>query len=68
MESIANLNNELVSMFPRGIKIILSTLPLPEYSLLISFSLSIIGLVLLVSVIRWNPPRHIPEGLKEKYN
>lgn len=68
MEALADLNTHLLSKFPRGIKIILSELPLQDYSLLISFALTFIGIILLILVIRWNPPRPIPEGLKPKYN
>ena len=68
MESLAKLNNELVQMFPPGIKIILSQWPLSDYSLLISFGSSIIGIILLILVIRWDPPRYIPAGLRLKTN
>lgn len=68
MDALSRLNNDLVEEFPPGIKIIFSQLPLKNYSLLISFAMSFLGIILLILVIRWNPPRKIPEGLKEKYN
>ncbi|CAG9315265.1 unnamed protein product [Blepharisma stoltei] len=66
MDKLAQLNSFLVEQFPPGIKITLSQLPLQDYSLLISFALSIIGFALLICVIRWKPPVKIPEGLKKK--
>ena len=68
MDFLATLNNDLLGNFPPGIKIILSQLPLKEYSLLISFGLTIAGTILLIAAIKWNPPRHIPEGLKSKHS
>jgi hypothetical protein len=65
MEFLANANSALLTHFPPGIKIILSQLPFPSYNLLLSFALSLLGLLLLILVLRWNPPRHVPEGLKK---
>lgn len=66
MQALSNLNSNLLSQFPPGIKIILSQFPLSDYSLLLSFFLTFIGMLLLISSIRYNPPKHIPEGLKKK--
>lgn len=66
MDKLAELNAYLVEQFPPGIKITLTTLPLRDYSLLISFGMTFIGLILLIMVIRWKPNVKIPEGLKQK--
>ena len=52
MEKLAAINKDLVELFPPGIKIISSQLPLSDYTVLISLSFTIIGLILLISVIR----------------
>lgn len=66
MKFLAELNSELLTYFPPGIKIILKQFPLSDYSLLISFFLTLLGLVLLIMSIRYNPGKHVPEGLKKK--
>lgn len=66
MQALAELNSNLLSQFPPGIKIILSQFPLSDYSLLVSFLLTFLGILLLVLSIRYNPPKHVPEGLKKK--
>ena len=55
------LNRELVEYLPPGIKITLDQLPLPNYSLLISVFLSVLGFAFLVLALRWKPTQKVKQ-------
>ena len=66
MDLLVQLNNAILALLPPGVKIALDWLPLSGYSMLLSLLLSLLGLVLLVAAIRYDPPRKVPEGVRRR--
>jgi hypothetical protein len=70
MDSLITLNDQIIDAFPPGIKFIFDTLPLRGYNMLLWILYALLGLVLFILALKYNPKtsQTLPKEVIKKTN